>query len=136
MAENYIIDPSVFYWISALGAIKVLACIIGSILLLGSTVAFIAYLYNKTESISYKMEYHGKEDTSNAYKLYAKMSAKVAILTFIFGAIILIVGIFAPDKSTSVEMLVARTATFDNVNWTIEQIKEIIDYIINTIKSI
>lgn len=31
--------------------------------------------------------------------------------------------------------IVARTATFDNVNMTVDGIKELVDYIINAIKS-
>ena len=44
--------------------------------------------------------------------------------------------VFFPDKETSMQMLVAKTATFDNVNWTVAQVKEVIDYIVAAIKSI
>ena len=50
------------------------------------------------------------------------------------GLIFVLISIFVPGKTTSVEMLVAKTATFDNVNWTVQQVKEIIDYIVVSLK--
>ena len=54
--------------------------------------------------------------------------------TLIVGGVLVLISIFIPRKQTSVEMLVAKTATFDNVNWTVQQVKEIIDYIVSALK--
>jgi len=48
----------------------------------------------------------------------------------------IIFSIFIPGKTTSVEMLIAKTATFDNVNLSVQQIKDVVDYIVQAIKTI
>lgn len=67
-------------------------------------------------------------------KEYIAAIRKWLAVTAVTGAVLCAISIFIPSKQTSVEMLVARTATFDNVNWTIDQVKEIVDYIIKALK--
>lgn len=50
------------------------------------------------------------------------------------GLVLIILSVFIPSKQTSIEMMVARTATFDNVDWSVQQVKEIVDYIVNALK--
>lgn len=43
---------------------------------------------------------------------------------------------FLPDKETMIEMTVAKYATRDNVAWSVDQIKSIVDYIVQAMQSI
>lgn len=121
---NYIINPSTFYWFNVLSSLKdfttVLACFCG----VGTAVCTIVWIYNYTEWIEYECE---------RYKEYARISRRATIGLGIVTFISIIAAIFLPDKETSVEILVARTLTHDNVNWTIAQIKEIVDYVVKNL---
>ncbi len=43
---------------------------------------------------------------------------------------------FLPDKQTMIEIAVAKYATRDNVAWSVDQIKSIVDYIVQAMQSI
>lgn len=43
---------------------------------------------------------------------------------------------FLPDKETMIEIAVAKYATRDNVAWSVDQIKSIVDYIVQAMQSI
>ena len=65
-----------------------------------------------------------------------KFFKKCAIITGMFGLVAIIASIFIPGRTTNIEMLIAKTATFENVNWTVQQVKEVVDYIVQAIKTI
>lgn len=44
--------------------------------------------------------------------------------------------IFVPTKSTFIEMQIARYATVENAEWTVETVKSAVDYIIEAIKQL
>ena len=52
------------------------------------------------------------------------------ILVTIFAAGV----IFIPTKETMIEMTVAKLITKDNLNWTVEQVKEIAEYVVGLLK--
>lgn len=136
--NNYIINPAVFYWINVLGTLQTLFAIVGSFLIVAGIIFIGCYYYQKNEAI--KQEWNTKEvkyvKTINPGDMeITKTWFKWAKVTIPFGIIFVIASIFIPGKVTSIEMLVARTATFDNVNMTVDGIKELVDYIINAIKS-
>ena len=131
---DYIIDPTVFYWMNALGNIQVVSAIIGSILLAAAIGFMVAYVYNYTEFVDY--ERYERTDYADIAKKYMKICKKFTIGTFIPGLIFVLLAVFIPSKQTCVEMLVAKTATFDNVNWTVSQVKEIVDYIVKALQSV
>ena len=127
--NNYIIDPAVFYWINVLATLQTLFAIVGAFL----SVAGIVF-----EAIDHKWDAKAAEyvEVIDHYQTaIAKTLLKWAKITSVLGIIFVIASIFIPGKVTSIEMLVARTATFDNVNMTVDGIKELVDYIINAIKS-
>ena len=126
---NYIIDPSVFYWINVLSGLRVLFGVIGGILIAGGLGFSIGYIYNKYEII-----YFNKDECR--YKQYLKICVKGALTCIIIGITMLIGCVLLPNKETSIQMLVSRTATFENVDWSVEQIKEIINYIISSLKTV
>lgn len=125
--ENYIINPMAFYWINSLNAVKTV-CIATSIICACAGLAFlIGWLYNWCMSI----EYHSDDN-----KTYAKFCKKWVISLCIISLILAMFAIFIPSRDTSIEMMIARTATFSNVEWTVDQVKEIVDYIVKALRGI
>lgn len=137
--NNYIINPAVFYWINVLGTLQTLFAIAGSFLIVASIIFISCYYYQKNEAIDYKWDDKAAKNVKvidDDDMEIAKTWLKWAKITIPFGIIFVIASIFIPGKVTSIEMLIARTATFDNVNMTVDGIKELVDYIINAIKSV
>ena len=135
---NYIIDPSVFYWINVLGMLQTVLAILGSFGLVGG---IIAQIYGWSEkSDAYDREYDSAakkydyvindKEMQEALK-WIKRGRILSVVSVIF----IIAAIFVPGKATSIEMLIAKTATFENVNMSVDSIKELIDYIVTAIKS-
>lgn len=125
--QNFIIDPQVFYWINVLGIMQTVLAIFGAISI-GVAIGFIiAWVYNHVEYNAYDCEDN---------KEYAAICKKISIITILIGTIMIVLSIFIPGKTTSIEMLVAKTATFDNVNWTVQQVKEVVDYIVKALQSV
>ena len=130
--NNYIIDPQVFYWINTLDNLKRFCGTASALLFVGFVIALIAYIYNWNMAINYaddETEYKG-------YKKLMSMTTALCINLGIIGITLLIAWIFIPSKETGIQMLVARTATFENFDWTMTQMKEMIDYIVKAIKTI
>jgi hypothetical protein len=48
----------------------------------------------------------------------------------------MLIAVFVPDKQTMIEMQVATVATKTNVEWTVEQLKVVTDYISERINSV
>lgn len=124
--ENYVINPQVFYWINVLSILQTVFAIIGGVLASAFICLVIAWVYNAVEM---KRGYE-----RNAF--YMKVFKTWAIVTGIIGFVLITAAIFIPGRTTSIEMLIAKTATFDNVNWTVQQVKDMVDYIITAIKII
>lgn len=124
--ENYIINPQVFYWINILSILQTVFAVIGTFCAIVFVALAIAWTYN---AIEVKKGYKSNEP-------YRKVCKTWAIVTGIIGFILITASIFIPGRTTSIEMLIAKTATYDNVNWTVQQVKDMVDYIINAIKNI
>ena len=142
---NYIIDPAVFYWINVLSIIQTVCAVIGGACLLGFICFLIWYVFtvggvDKPEKSDY--EIYAKELYERDMKRYKEhlqdlyRIKKYMMTTLIVGGVLVLISIFVPGKQTSVEMIVAKTATFDNVDWTVQQAKEIIDYIVSALKGV
>ena len=135
---TYIIDPSVFYWINVLGILQTVFAILASFSLCGVIIALI-YGWSK-KSDAYDREYDSAakkydyvinhKEMQEALK-WIKRGKILSVVSVIF----VIAAIFIPGKVTSIEMLIAKTATFENVGMSVESIKELIDYIVTAIKS-
>ena len=124
--QNYIIDPRIFYWINVLGIMQTAAAIVGAVCLSAFIGFAIGWIYNEGE-------------VKNGYKrnvYYMKTCKRWTIMTGTIGLILLTASIFIPGRTTSIEMLVAKIATFDNVNWTVQQVKEVVDYIVKALQSV
>lgn len=115
---NYIVDPSWVYWMNISDVMKWMFLIIGGA---GLVVMFIAL------PIFYG-EAYGKED----YEAIHKWAIPVASVS----ALLILAGVFLPSKETLIAMKVAELATKENVQLTANQLKEIVDYIINALKEL
>ena len=141
---NYIIDPAVFYWINVLSHMQTAFAVIGGFVACVFIALFATYLY-KSYALSEpeepdkndRFDMRSYQREMNNYKRDLKdlrMTRKYMMITLVAGSLMILASMFIPGKQTSVEMLVARTATFDNVDWTVQQVKEIIDYIVGALK--
>lgn len=117
---EYIINPSWFYWIEVANAVKICSFVAATILLCASIVLAV---------VSHDDDFFGDHED-------AKKKRKVMAACLVALALFSVVGIFVPSKQTLIEMMIAKKATYDNVSWTIEQVKEAVDYIISAIKEI
>lgn len=123
--NNYIIDPSVFYWLHTLSDLKTLATVLAISLIISTFVLAGMWIYNYCEFEEYELD---------RYKHYYAICRRLTFTIGIIGILCLLAAVFLPDVQTSTEMLVARTATYDNVNWTVDQVKEVIDYIVKALQ--
>lgn len=116
---SYIVDPSWVYWVSVLEGLGILFCIIGG-------VALIALLI--IGPITVFDAYDPQEHWQKHKKTY--------ILWGCVGLFILLLGILTPSRETLIKMKIAELATKENIQLTAEQLKEIVDYIINALKEL
>ena len=130
--NNYIIDPSVFYWVNVFGSLQTVFAIFGVILTISGIGFLIGWFLYHNEKYDY--------DTESGYyicaKRYEKLCKQWAMVLLIIGIPLILVSIFIPSKQTGIEMMVAKTATFKNVDWTVAQVKEIIDYIVSALNGV
>ena len=123
---NCVIDPQVFYWANVFGILQTVFAIFSVIFVAAFFSLVVGWIYNSCE-------------VKNGYESnlpYLKVCRRWAIVTGIIGFVLVTGAILIPDKTTSIEMLIAKTATFDNVNWTVQQVKDAVDYIVQAIKGI
>lgn len=125
---NYIINPMWFYWINVAEGLN---CIFGvTAILLGVT----ELVLGSIALISYSLGRNfGPEDVD-------MKRAKAMIKPIIICGVVLIVSmvgvVFIPSKNTLIEMQVARYATYENAEWTVDAIKSAVDYIVNAIATV
>lgn len=111
---NYIVDPSWVYWMNVADAIKCVAMVVGGVFGLISIIATPVMLAD-----------YDREDVR-----------KLVIPFIVLTAVLLLAGVFIPSKKTLITMKVAELATKENITLTAQQLKEIVDYIINAIKEL
>lgn len=111
---NYIVDPSWVYWMNVADAIKCVALIVGGVFGIISVIG-----------IPIMLDCNDWEDVR-----------KWAIPFIVSAAVLLLAGVFIPSKKTMITMKVAELATKENITMTAQQLKEIVDYIINAIKEL
>lgn len=118
---NYIINPAWFYWMSVASGIKMVVLVVALLMLFPCIGFFI--------NACIEAEWDGFEDDD------AKRSLKVSGKWLTISIILFVVFAFVPSKDTLIEMQVAKLATVENANWTLETIKSAVDYIVDAIKS-
>lgn len=116
--KEYIINPSWFYWISVADAAKIGLCVIFGCLAIGCVVLWPALL----------AEWTGDEDDFR----HRKMLIVLSVLAVVTG----LAAMFIPSRNTLMEMQIARLATPENAAWTVDKLKEAVDYIVDAIKAV
>lgn len=114
---NYIINPMIFYWMSVIDNIKTICVVLFILSTLGFVFCFVFYVDDLW------IEEDGRRKCKNGSIIFA-------ILTALFALGI----IFIPSKTTMTEMLIAKYLTVENAEWTVENIKSVVDYIVNAIQ--
>ena len=117
---NYIINPRIIYWINVLDGLQTIAIIS---LVLGSIAAFVLFIIGLIDL----------QDMDDEERKRFKTSFRISVPVFLFG---LLGTIFIPGKETLLGMLIAKTATVENAEWTVDAVKQAIDYIVNAIQTL
>ena len=119
---NYIVNPIWFYLIDVLSDLDVLSFVFLIVSLVACMLCAIIGCAIKTNNKRF-----GEDDED--YKvgcMYLKISKKLLPLVIVF----LLLTVFTPEKKTLIEMLVAKTATIENCELTLDGIKSVVDYIV------
>ena len=112
--NGYIINPAWFYWVNIVDGIKIVTLMLASISLIAAFLsAFISCADEDEESKQYE---------------------KIALKMLIVAVACIIIAIFIPTKETLIEIQIAKYATWENAEWTVDAIKDLVDYITNAIK--
>lgn len=125
MMTTYVINPSTLYWFNVLSSLKELTTVLACFCGVGTAACAFVWVYNYTEWIEYERERHKK---------YAHAGRRATISLGIATIVLIAAAIFLPSQETSVEILVAQTLTHENINWTVGQVKEIVDYIVKALQ--
>lgn len=125
--NNYIINPYVFYWMNTIDTVKNVSAFAGGVFLVAAIALGIGVICNRSEVERGQYDFNKK---------WLAICKRWLAVTLPAGLVFTTLAIFLPSKPTSIEMLIARTATFDNVDWTVAQVKEIIDYITTALKGV
>jgi hypothetical protein len=112
---NYIVDPMWFYWISVIDCSKLVAFCLDTVCFIGAVVSFGCHF--------------------DAYEDDAKKLMKWCRIFLVAFAVLSLLLVFVPSKSTLIEMMIARTATKQNAEMTLDAIKSAVDYVSNAIQS-
>lgn len=129
---DYIINPTVFYWADVFNILKSISTYVTIFGLLMAIGFVIAFFYNKSQMD----DYDEKDCYYTKYNGYMSLCKTWIIALSIVSALSTLCVIFVPNKQTVLCMLIARTITKSNVDWTVQQIKEVVDYIMNAMRSV
>lgn len=117
---NCIVDPMWFYWINVADWIKDVTLFIA---IIATVVAFLRFVTAMADK-DWDSESEHKQKMKSA-----RVLAVIAVIAFICST-------FIPSKQTLIEMQVAKFATYENAEWTVETIKQAVDYIVEAIGSL
>ena len=117
--NGYIINPAWFYWVNIANAGRAVLSISSVILLLLTSICF----FMLADDMLFD-----EEDRARVKKAIGR--------GFVVGIFCLIAAIFIPSKETLIEMQVAKYATWENAEWTVDAVKDAVDYIVNAIGSL
>lgn len=117
---SYIINPAWFYWISVMDGVKT-ALFVASVLLIVPVIVLMIVACVDYLDGDLKM---------------ARATKKPIIICSIISFVLAITVILLPSKNTLIEMQIAKFATHENTEWTLDAIKSAVDYIVSSINAI
>lgn len=112
-----IINPMWFYWIHVAECLKTASCVL----------AVMALIFTASSGVVYWL--CEKDSDVEAVK---KMFVVSLVCAVVFG----IPAMFIPSKNTLIEMKIAGITTKENIGWTVEQIKSVVDYIVEAMQKV
>ena len=126
---NYIINPSWFYWLGVVNSMRgfMLAAFIVAIIVIG--VALIVIPVN----VKLIQDYPSISDDERKVVRFFTRALKVAIGVCVASGLFLV---FVPSKETLIEMMIAKQATYENATWTVDALKNAVDYVVQAIQSL
>ena len=111
---TYIINPMWFYWMHVLENARVVLGVVIASCILGAVVSVALWA----------------DECISGQKL-----KNLETSFFIIGVACVLLFPFLPSKETMIEMMVAKYATVENAEMTVEAIKNLVDYIMQAVKS-
>lgn len=111
---NYIINPSWFYWANVLTALNIVCYVLAII----SGIILAIVIIGSTIDLCF-----------DDFK-------KMAVICAIVFTISVLGAIFIPTEETMLKIMIAKYATKENLNITVDGIKSAVDYIVNAMKEI
>lgn len=112
---EYYINPSWIYWINTIDSLRTVFM----------ALTFIDIIF----CIAWFMSWLHEDIKDSAFKKGEIISVSIFIIS-------LLVAIFIPSKQVLVEMEIAKLVTKENIQLTVDSLKEITDYIINAIATL
>lgn len=122
---NYIINPSAIYWIGVVTGLKTFLGVLAGLCAVIALVMLGMY-HGAMDSASCPDESLGYADDAKRYKRWLCISLPVAI-------IFALTACFIPSRNAIIGMQVAKLATYDNAAWTLDMLKEAVDYVVEAI---
>ena len=126
---NYIINPSWFYWLGVVESMlhfMVAAFIISIVIVVVSAIII-------PMNISMIREFPDMSNDERKTAQFFTKALKIAIGVLVISGLVLV---FVPSKETLIEMMIAKQATYENATWTVDALKNAVDYIVQAIQSL
>lgn len=117
---TYIINPSVFYWMDALADLRMIVLIAFG-LCVAATIILTIFIASEGLLLD-------NEELKKAKKWRRGLWIALPILALVV--------VLTPSKTAMNEMLIARFATYENAEWTVDSIKSVVDYIVQAMQSL
>lgn len=126
---NYIINPSWFYWLGVVHSMRgfMLTAFIVSIIVIGVSLIIIPV------NVKLIRDYPSVSDDERKVVRFFTKALKVAIGVCVASGLFLV---FVPSKETLIEMMIAKQATYENATWTVDALKNAVDYVVQAIQSL
>lgn len=124
---NYIINPSWFYWLSVADKISGALLFLIIVCSVWCLIAAILVIIQGAALCDFPNDEEEKEKFNNW-----KNGLVIGVISVV---LLLLVRTFIPGKETLIEMQVAKYATYENAEWTVEAVKGAVDYIVQAIQS-
>jgi len=121
---EYYINPSWFYWIKVIDGIQTAFIVFGVVF--GILVVCLSIAYFAERSCIFD-----EDDEQNVARIF--LFLRISIVVFI---VAVLGAVFFTNRNTLIEIQIAKYATRENVDTTVESIKSIIDYVVESIGSL
>lgn len=119
---DYIINPMIFYWFNVLHVLNIISIVLAVISGIILAISIVVYFDNVS--------------TYGATMVTLKLLRRLIWIFLPICIVSLLLCIFIPSRTVMFEMLVAKMATKENINLTVDSLKSVIDYIIESINSL